>query len=591
MYKPGREDDLAHQITRLINANGRIQYAAIKTLAEHLPEEQFLLQFRAPVLMGKSVIPVDLMARRGDRPDSPGSAPEQAHPVAAQGILGDLSQVVFPLIHKEVSQSREEVEEFTIGSSDANDLVMPDYMVSPSHATIRRTGSTFVLNDLGSVSGTQVNGADFGTQEVILCEGDEIRFGRYIFLLLAPVHFYDLLLGRLRDTYEQEPLSVSPKPPHPKGSRPPGDAKSPSPTMDASTPPLEEHAPFAAELTAEWIKTVTGAELQTQDGIPPEKIVGIMGYLPFFSVFSETELGKIASFQRWIRRYKLGEYIIREGEQSSDFFLLLMGEASVIKDGTTTPLALLTPGACFGEVSFLSGSKRISNVISNTVVIALAIDGRLLEELGGEIRLKIKERIILQLLLRLDRQNVELSKFRAMLGPHTDATNPATEIPSRSDAIREHMTPEELLKVVDEIGLFDSFTPYEKRRIVSDNAMVKEYQPDENIIRQGSRGRTLFILINGSVRVSRQGKTAILAILRRGEFFGEVSFLTSRLRTTNVTANEPVTVLVVSNTLFARLGIGIREKIKDAILLRLLKRLDAQNDEIILGRKSFRFVF
>lgn len=79
--------------------------------------------------------------------------------------LEDESEIVVPLLEK-----------VSIGSSEGNDVLVEDSSIAPSHAEVAMsvTGS-FVVRDLGSESGTYVNGRRIKSYP--LCEGDEVAFG------------------------------------------------------------------------------------------------------------------------------------------------------------------------------------------------------------------------------------------------------------------------------------------------------------------------------------------------------------------------------------------------------------------------------
>ena len=62
-----------------------------------------------------------------------------------------------------------------IGRMPECDIVLADPNVSRRHAEIRRSGSDFVVVDLGSTNGTKVNGAVI--RERRLSDGDEITVG------------------------------------------------------------------------------------------------------------------------------------------------------------------------------------------------------------------------------------------------------------------------------------------------------------------------------------------------------------------------------------------------------------------------------
>ena len=72
-------------------------------------------------------------------------------------------------------------EALTIGSSEENDIVIPDENVSPHHAQIIRRGEDWVVQDLGSMVGTWVNGNRI-TKGVIIRQGTRINLGPNVLL-------------------------------------------------------------------------------------------------------------------------------------------------------------------------------------------------------------------------------------------------------------------------------------------------------------------------------------------------------------------------------------------------------------------------
>ena len=66
--------------------------------------------------------------------------------------------------------------QLTLGRSSASDVVLADERVSRRHAQIRRLPQGWLLIDLGSSNGTQVNGYGV-TLPHLLQDGDEITLG------------------------------------------------------------------------------------------------------------------------------------------------------------------------------------------------------------------------------------------------------------------------------------------------------------------------------------------------------------------------------------------------------------------------------
>jgi CRP-like cAMP-binding protein len=70
------------------------------------------------------------------------------------------------------------------------------------------------------------------------------------------------------------------------------------------------------------------------------------------------------------------------------------------------------------------------------------------------------------------------------------------------------------------------------------------------LTREGRPAREFFVLVEGTVRVTRDGRE--LADLGAGDWFGEIALLTNTPRTATVTATSPVRVLVITDRSFRR---------------------------------------
>jgi CRP-like cAMP-binding protein len=90
------------------------------------------------------------------------------------------------------------------------------------------------------------------------------------------------------------------------------------------------------------------------------------------------------------------------------------------------------------------------------------------------------------------------------------------------------------------------------------------------LIKEGTRGREFFVLVEGEAKVTKNDRR--LATMRAGDFFGEIALITDVPRTTTVTADTPVRLLVMTKRDFQRL---LREQpqIQRKVLEALAKRL------------------
>lgn len=96
--------------------------------------------------------------------------------------------------------------------------------------------------------------------------------------------------------------------------------------------------------------------------------------------------------------------------------------------------------------------------------------------------------------------------------------------------------------------LFRGLSKEEFRKVVS-HLTLRHYEEETIIVSEGDPGESMFIIVNGEVRVNTSdasGKQFTLANLREGEFFGEVSLLTGKPRTATIITNIPSDLLELS---------------------------------------------
>lgn len=145
--------------------------------------------------------------------------------------------------------------------------------------------------------------------------------------------------------------------------------------------------------------------MKTLEKVGPQESLRIISKIPFFAYFSEEERLNIAKQHSKFLMFEPLEVVIREGDPGDSFFLVLSGTVNVIKMSGSI-LASLGPGECFGEMAYLTGRHRSTDVVvgkENTVV--LRIDKALMEELNPTEREKIKDRLLERLVERIEFMN------------------------------------------------------------------------------------------------------------------------------------------------------------------------------------------
>jgi serine/threonine protein phosphatase PrpC/CRP-like cAMP-binding protein len=135
-------------------------------------------------------------------------------------------------------------------------------------------------------------------------------------------------------------------------------------------------------------------------------------------------------------------------------------------------------------------------------------------------------------------------------------------------------------EVLAKMPLFGRLTERELLRVMQ-AVEVREYEPDQVVIREGDRGDELFIVLQGKVRVSRGGE--LLTRFGVGEHFGEMALIRSVPRSATVTSDGKSELIAIRRTEFFEI---LRKEHEVAVKMLwqflgvLADRLDATSNEL-----------
>lgn len=104
-----------------------------------------------------------------------------------------------------------------------------------------------------------------------------------------------------------------------------------------------------------------------------------------------------------------------------------------------------------------------------------------------------------------------------------------------------------MFKLLDRVQVFRGMTGDELLHLL-ETAEKCTFKVEETIVREGSTGGWLYIIIEGQVSVlkSAHGKSTELARLHPGDSFGEMSLIDQELRSATVVANTDCMMLRLS---------------------------------------------
>jgi serine/threonine protein phosphatase PrpC len=121
------------------------------------------------------------------------------------------------------------------------------------------------------------------------------------------------------------------------------------------------------------------------------------------------------------------------------------------------------------------------------------------------------------------------------------------EMPARPDETQRRVQVTSNLQTVRHVALFMDLADAELVRMFS-RFRPHEFALGTAIIREGDEADSMYVIVEGDVRVSRHNKT--LATLGRGAHFGEMGLLNQRPRTATVTATTPVRAMILERSAF-----------------------------------------
>jgi len=103
------------------------------------------------------------------------------------------------------------------------------------------------------------------------------------------------------------------------------------------------------------------------------------------------------------------------------------------------------------------------------------------------------------------------------------------------------------ISLLKAIPLFSELSDSDLREI--EKVSVRQvFKKDNMILIEEEVGSTMFIILEGRVKISRisdEGREVILSILSEGDFFGEMSILDGQTRSANVVTLEDSKIRVI----------------------------------------------
>lgn len=208
--------------------------------------------------------------------------------------------------------------------------------------------------------------------------------------------------------------------------------------------------------------------------------------------------------QMSLREVKEETYVCKQGTMGFFFFIIKEGKFQVEINGHV--LKTLNAGESFGELALIHGANRSASIKALSKCLVYVMERKHFRKITDHIRMI----------------NFEENK-----------------------------------KFIQSIPILSTMDNNLKS-VLANNLIKEYYDPGQFIVREGDDANCMFIIKDGTVTCSKEGKT--IRSLNKGDHFGEISILTDGKRTLDVVATSSCVVYDISvETLRSMVGENYRE--------------------------------
>ena len=292
-----------------------------------------------------------------------------------------------------------------------------------------------------------------------------------------------------------------------KGSARVGDGSPRPPPLPAEIDVSPELAKLSAAALHAAAEAALTRWLKNKDSVPDS---AKLPRLPLFGELPAAVLMKLLAALQ-VREFSAGKSVVQQGDPGREAFLLARGVLNVVRTDPdkTAILAVLGPGALFGEMALVGNAPRAASVVAVEPAQVLAAARNNLEALAQ------KDPTIARELGQFCNQRMVSNLIR-----HSRILS----------AVEPQKRPELMAR-------FKSQT----------------FQPGDVLVRQGEEAGCLFLIASGGVEVrsmDADGDRVILAQTGPGEVVGEISLVLRRPATADVVAVHTTVALELTRDQF-----------------------------------------
>jgi CRP-like cAMP-binding protein len=278
----------------------------------------------------------------------------------------------------------------------------------------------------------------------------------------------------------------------------------------------------------------------TRDAETRDNLITMAADLRALTVFQhikDEHLIRLSKFSR-IEHLAEGGQVFKEDDRSMDFYVVRDGRIEIRKDTPFGPqiLGSLTEGVIFGEMNFIDRTHRSSDAVavipSSCFTFSFSALDQLMDE-DKQLAVGLHWAFWRSLTEKVRDANEQLKLF---------FQEDAKKGQGRKRAEGKREVQQITVKSEDKVDLFK-----ERGLSAGEMKLLATFSSEERIrdgsmvFREGEQGDKLYIVLDGRVRISKfipgVGEEA-LAVLDRGDFFGEMALIDDKVRSADAKAHD-----------------------------------------------------
>ncbi|MDP9360143.1 MAG: cyclic nucleotide-binding domain-containing protein [Acidobacteriota bacterium] len=279
----------------------------------------------------------------------------------------------------------------------------------------------------------------------------------------------------------------------------------------------------------------------TRDAETRDNLITMAGDLRGLAVFQHIKDEHLIRLSKFARLEQLAEggHVFREEDRSMDFYVVRDGRIEIRKETPFGPqiLGSLTAGTIFGEMNFIDRTQRSSDaaavIPSSCYTFSFSALDQLMDE-DKQLAVGLHWAFWRSLTEKVRDANEQLKLFF-----QEDAKKGRGR--KRAEGKRDEVQ-QITVKSEDKVDLFK-----ERGLSAGEMKLLATFSSEERIrdgsmvFREGEQGDKLYIVLDGRVRISKfipgVGEEA-LAVLDRGDFFGEMALIDDKVRSADAKAHD-----------------------------------------------------